>query len=60
VLGAAWIADLGPQPLLGMLQQVQGTLTGLGAGGGGWLITAQQLNERRSELFGRPSGPLCF
>jgi hypothetical protein len=43
-----------------MLQQVQGTLTGLGAGGGGWLITAQQLNERRSELFGRPSGPLCF
>jgi hypothetical protein len=43
-----------------MVQQLQGPLTGIGAGWGSRLITAQQLNERCSELFGCPPGPLTF
>ena len=60
VLGAAWIADLGAQPPLGMLHQfqcAQACFTGLGPGG---LIAAQQLHQGGGKLFGGPSGALAF
>lgn len=43
-----------------MVQQLQGPLAGSGAGGGSRLITAQQLHQRCSQLFGGTSGALTF
>jgi hypothetical protein len=60
VLGAAWIADFGPQPLLGMVDQFQCPGAGPVAGGGCRLVATQQLNQSGRQLFGGPAGALAF
>jgi hypothetical protein len=56
----ARIADLGPQPGLGVLQQGNGAPPTLGWRTGGRIIGGQKLHQGCRHLFGGPPGALAL
>jgi hypothetical protein len=59
-LWAAWIADFGSQPLLRMVEQRQGALSGVIGPGFTRVVATQQLNQGSGQLLGGSTGTLAF